>query len=133
MTKRTIGDRLRKLRTEKGETQQDVASAILVDRTIISLYEGNKRKPDTDKLIALANHFDVTTDFLLCQSNVKKSDTTMQAVSEYIGLSDEAILKIKSMKDEPEYIEIIEKLIMSKLFINELETFIHIAKNNKYF
>ena len=67
----TIGERLKKLREDKGEKQQDVANAILVDRTVISFFERNERKPDVDKLIALAKHFDVTTDFLLCCSDVK--------------------------------------------------------------
>lgn len=68
----TTGERLKKLRKDKGENQQDVADDILVDRTVLSLFEGNKRKPNIEKLIALANHFDVTTDFLLCRSDVKK-------------------------------------------------------------
>lgn len=95
----TIGERLKKLRKDKGEKQQDVADDILVDRTVLSLFEGNKRKPDIKKLIALANHFDVTTDFLLCRSDVKKADTTLQAVAEYTGLSDEAIKRIVSLKN----------------------------------
>ena len=119
----TIGERLKKLREDKGEKQQDVANAILVDRTVISFFERNERKPDVDKLIALAKHFDVTTDFLLCLSDVKKSDTTLQAVSKYIGLSDEAIKSIKLVDKKLDAIGLLDTFICSSTFLNMMIAF----------
>lgn len=119
----TIGERLKKLREDKGEKQQDVANAILVDRTVISFFERNERKPDVDKLIALAKHFDVTTDFLLCCSDVKKTDTTLQAVSKYIGLSDEAIKNIKLVDKKLDAIGLLDTFICSSTFLNMMIAF----------
>lgn len=131
----TTGERIRKLREDKGERQQDVANAILSDRTYISFIESNKRNPDIEKLIALANHFDVTTDFLLCRSNVKKPDTNMQAVSEYIGLSDESVKKIVSLKGGTNYLNILDEFICSSSFLEALSildiSVMRISKINK--
>ena len=129
----TIGERLKELRDEKNEKQQDVASAICVDRTVISFYERNERKPDADKLIALANHFGVTTDFLLCLSDVKKSDTTLQAVSKYIGLSDEAIRKIRLSKNALENKELFDEFICSPAFSQMLSAFDYAIDTIRYF
>lgn len=123
---KTTGERLKELRKEKGEIQEVTAKALSIERSVLSNFENNVRTPDIDKLKALADYFDVTVDFLLCRSDVKKADTTLQAVSEYIGLSDEAILKIKSMKNERENIEMIEKIVKDRLFIKALETFIYV-------
>lgn len=127
--KKTTGERLKELRKEKGEKQEVVAKALSIDRSVLSNYENDVRTPDIEKFQALANYYNVTVDFLLCRSDVKKADTTLQAVSEYIGLSDEAILKIKSMKNEQENIEIIEKFVKDRLFMKALETFIYVSKN----
>ena len=119
----TIGERLKKLREDKGEKQQDVANAILVDRTVISFFERNERKPDVDKLIALAKHFDVTTDFLLCQSDVKKADITLQAISKYIGLSDEAIRRVIMSRNALKNKKLLDGLICSSAFVRMLTAF----------
>lgn len=53
------------IRKQRGFNQLDVAKYIGVDRTTYSNYETGKRDPDTDTVVKLANLFDVTTDYLL--------------------------------------------------------------------
>lgn len=129
----TIGERLKKLREDKGEKQQDVANAILVDRTVISFFERNERKPDVDKLIALAKHFDVTTDFLLCRSDVKKVDATLQAISEYMGLSDEAIRRVAMSKKTLDNEDLLDDFICSFAFPQMLAAFDNAINAIRYF
>lgn len=64
--------RLRELRREREMTQQDLAKAILVPRVTYTHYELGKRTPDLDTIIQLARYFDVTVDYLLGNSNVRK-------------------------------------------------------------
>lgn len=53
------------LRKEKGISQHELAKYIGISREAITNLEINKRKPDMEILIKLADYFDVSTDFLL--------------------------------------------------------------------
>lgn len=67
-----FGEILAELRQDKGLTQKQLAKIIYVTPGTISNYENNIHLPDLEKLIALADFFGVTTDFLLgrTESNV---------------------------------------------------------------
>ena len=58
------GERLKRLRTERGYSQEDVAKLIGVGRTTYLKYENGDNKP-TRKLKELSALFNVTTDYLL--------------------------------------------------------------------
>ena len=61
--------RLKELRLENGETQKDLANAIEVGRTTISEYESGKIVPKQEGLLKIANHFNVSVDYLTGVSN----------------------------------------------------------------
>lgn len=63
--------RLRELRIERQENQGDVAALLRVSVQSYSAYEG-AREPKYDMLCKLAKHYDVTTDYLLGMSDVRK-------------------------------------------------------------
>lgn len=84
------GNRLKALRRERKETQQDVADAVGVTiKTYRDWEKGGQRIGKTFDLNALAGHFDVSCDYLLAKSGFKTIDA--KEVSEITGLSDEAI------------------------------------------
>ena len=56
--------RLKELRLAHGETQRDLANAIEVGRTTISEYESGKIVPKQEGLLRIANHFNVSVDYL---------------------------------------------------------------------
>ena len=60
-----LGDRLRKLRMENHLRQDQVARLVGVERSSVSLWEGNLRQPSYTTLVRLANLYGVTTDCLL--------------------------------------------------------------------
>lgn len=60
-----FGRRLRKLRTQAGLTQLQLARLIGVSKSVISFYELQERAPSPDVLIKLAGVFRVSTDYLL--------------------------------------------------------------------
>lgn len=49
---------IKKLRTEKGETQQQLGIAIGVSTMAVSKYESGKMIPNDDNKIKIARHFD---------------------------------------------------------------------------
>ncbi|MDD7214979.1 MAG: helix-turn-helix transcriptional regulator [Clostridia bacterium] len=60
----TFGERLKALRQEKGLGQVALAKQLDVGKSIISLWEQNKCEPTLSKLIAIAEFFGVSIDYL---------------------------------------------------------------------
>lgn len=58
-------DRLKKLRTESGLTQQDVARLLGVERSTYVKYERGSSDPPTSTLIRLADYFGVSVDYII--------------------------------------------------------------------
>lgn len=64
-----IGKRIKELRKEMDCTQNKLADVLGITQDSISLWENGKRIPDTQYIVALAQFFDVTSDYLLGLSN----------------------------------------------------------------
>lgn len=73
-------EKLKKLRKEKGLTQQEVADFFGINQPVYQKWESGNRKPTYENLSMLACIFDVSIDFLL---------------SEYSEISKERYLKFK--------------------------------------
>ena len=58
-------ERLNRLRKERGLSQEDLAGIIGVSRQAVQKWESGTSSPDTDNLIALADYFGVSLDYLL--------------------------------------------------------------------
>lgn len=69
-----LKDRLKLSRAAKGLTQQEVASALNIDKSTYCGYETGKRKPDVDRLRELSLILEVTADYLIGAEH-KKSAT----------------------------------------------------------
>lgn len=60
-----FGEKLFKLRKEKGLSQEALAEQLGTTRQAVSKWENNQGFPETEKLLQLSNLFAVSTDFLL--------------------------------------------------------------------
>lgn len=69
----TLGEKITDLRKKRGLSQEDLAITLGVSRQAVSKWETGEAKPDTDKVIALAEYFEVTTDWLL--RDIEPSET----------------------------------------------------------
>lgn len=65
----TRGERIKKLRTEAGLSQSELAKRVHSTRSSISMYECDERWPDFETLDELADFFDVSFDYLLCKTD----------------------------------------------------------------
>lgn len=81
--------RLKQLRKQRGMTQTEVAAAIGVTRSVVSLYETEMRQPSPDMIVALARLYVVSTDYLLRGDNCSFVDVS--------GLSEQEIAAIVNM------------------------------------
>lgn len=69
----SFGEILTELRQDRKMTQKDLAQAMFVTVGTISNYEHGVHYPDVEKLISLADYFNVTTDYLLGRCKVEFS------------------------------------------------------------
>lgn len=64
-----FSDRLLELRKSKSLTQKQLAAELQMSELAIQHYESQRRKPAFDVLIALADYFDVSLDYLVGRSD----------------------------------------------------------------
>lgn len=60
-----INTRLFDLRTEEGLTQKQLAKILYLNKHCISSYERGRSQPSHDTLVAIADYFHVSVDYLL--------------------------------------------------------------------
>lgn len=60
-----ISDRIQSLRKARGITQEQLADAVGVSRQAVSKWEAEQSAPDLERVVAMAEYFDVTTDYIL--------------------------------------------------------------------
>jgi transcriptional regulator with XRE-family HTH domain len=65
----TFGDRLNFLRKSKNLKAEELGEIVGLKRRIIFLYEKGETKPSYDSLLALADYFDVSLDYLVGRSD----------------------------------------------------------------
>lgn len=63
---------LKKLRAEVGVSQQQLADVIGVSQQSINKYENHNVEPDISTLIALAEYFSTSVDYLIGNTDLKR-------------------------------------------------------------
>lgn len=66
-----LGNRIKTLREELGIKQEELAKKMSVSPSAIGMYETNKREPNNELILKLAQFFNVSTDYLLGKTDVK--------------------------------------------------------------
>lgn len=86
-----FAERIKTLRKELNLTQQDFADKLAKKRSTISGYETDRKQPDYDTLLELADFFDVSVDYLLGKSNIRKLPNDHPVISAFHVEGDEAL------------------------------------------
>ncbi len=100
---------LKQLRKSKDISQQQLADVIGVSQQSINKYENHNVEPDIRTLIAIADYFDTTVDFLIGKG---ESDKIKENRTVYELTSDESFIinRYRMLdKDEKESIRLIIK------------------------
>ena len=94
-TIKNIGERIKTLRKRKHWTQDELAHHLEVAPSSVGSYERGSRQPTIENLIRMSRYFNVSLDYLLCQTDdertleeYKKEDTT--DIKEF--LRDQAVM-----------------------------------------
>lgn len=113
-----IGERLAKLRKEKGLKQYELAEYLSVSKYSITMYETNKNTPPEKTLIDIAKYFDTSTDYLLGLTDLShsyKKDTLQANPKETINNEKDYIIQVS--EDVPA--SLVENFLDYIEFINQ--------------
>lgn len=91
--------RIRKLRESKNLLQADISKYLNITRESYSMYETGKRQMSFDTLCRLANHYEVSTDYLLGRQDTLipfLNDEERQVIEQYRSLDEHAKESIKN-------------------------------------
>lgn len=64
-----LSERLKQLRTERGLSQKDLAKKIEISDRNYQRYEYGEREPVASVLVAIANFYNISLDYLVGRSN----------------------------------------------------------------
>ena len=84
----TTGERITRLRESRDVLQKDLAKAIDVDPVVLNRIEKGKRSARGEEIKAIADYFNVSTDYLLGRETPKAP-----------ALSDEQAIVLKGFDD----------------------------------
>lgn len=102
-----FNERLKEIRSERKISQAELAEMVCVSRNTISSIELGQSKPSFDTLIALADCFNVSIDYLVGRT---KSNENRITIKDYYELVDELIatdtLSEQGTSSPPKYIVI---------------------------
>jgi len=77
-----IGENIKRLRRQKGITQETLADRMHVSTAAVSKWERNETFPDIAMVIPLASYFGVSTDELLGLDEAKNEEKIKQYIAE---------------------------------------------------
>lgn len=112
---------LRDLMEKNGTTQKELADFVGVRPQTLSLYCSGETQPNVDKLLKIAEYYDVTTDFLITGTILEDIP-----VRDMLGLSERTVENMKLVKDgyfedTPLMLPVIDRLLGDKDFYIALE------------
>ena len=72
-----FADRLKLLRNEKKLTQAQFAKLIKVAPSTVGMYELGSREPNINNIKAIANFFDVSSDYLIGLTDIRETSPSL--------------------------------------------------------
>lgn len=70
----TIGTKIQTLRKQHGLSQEQLAETLGVSRQAVSKWEAEQSVPDVDKIVLICDYFGVTTDYILRNEELPKTE-----------------------------------------------------------
>lgn len=108
----SLGQRLARLRKEKGYTQAELSAKIGIIRELISDYERDKIRPHSEMIIRLAIALEITTDELLGLRQPSKGNGDKPSLK--------ILRRVKRMEELPES--------QQKVLLKTIDTFLKAAQ-----
>lgn len=119
-----LATRLRQLieneKIQTGKTLRDLAADMGISFTVLSDWQCGNKAPRADSLVILAKNFNVSVDYLLGLSNVQTPNEDIRKMSEYTGLSEDALItlhqRVNTLQELPKTARF-EKTVLQNAFL----------------
>lgn len=105
-----LGNRIKSLREAKGLKQEELAQKVSVSPSAIGMYETNKREPNNEIILKLADFFNVSTDYLLGKSDIRNPEEIKNVPFANAGGLDTTGLDEEDLKELQKQVDYIKKL-----------------------
>lgn len=92
--------RLRQLMYGSGTTQQELAEKTGCSRQAIAQYMDGSNAPNIDKLILIAEFFNVSIDYLVGKDKEQTEEELVQSIVNYTGLDEKSVEVLHNLKCE---------------------------------
>lgn len=124
-----LSEKLKKLRNEKGKTQQQASDEMKIAISSLRNYE-NGKIPDTTQLKIIKNYYKVTYEYLLDDECENRMNETVD-IGKTLNLSDESIQVIKNIKED-KILNVFFEHLDFESFIENLDLYYKIQKILNY-
>ena len=74
----SLAEKIMNLRKKRGWSQEELASHLAISRQSVSKWESGASVPDLDKILKLSEIFNVTTDYLLKETEREESTESVE-------------------------------------------------------
>lgn len=98
-----FGKRLKELRKANGYTIEQFADMVGISKSTLGYYENDKRMPDIEILVRIADTLNVNADYLIGRTNTTSQKGKMKTVCEFTGLSDCAVEYLSELVKNKDY------------------------------
>ncbi len=98
-----FGKRLKELRKANGYTIEQFADMVGISKSTLGYYENDKRMPDIEILVRIADTLNVNADYLIGRTNTTAQKGKMKTVCEFTGLSDCAVEYLSDLVKNKDY------------------------------
>lgn len=102
-----LSDRLQELVSQSGKSQKEIGASLSLSQQRFNHYISGKRQPDTDTLIALAQFFNVSTDYLLGASDIRNPYTREASIQMLPRVERDTLAAVRRYKSDPYFPELI--------------------------
>ncbi len=109
-----LSERLKALRRTSNMKQSELAEKLSLSQQTISLYEANKRHPDLDTLVRLADEFHVSTDYLLGRTEHRNILSKEFIHSSNLEELFQVLMEIPGMQIDGHEIESLDRLLIKE-------------------
>ena len=105
-----IGIRIAALRKKMGLSQNQLAMRINVCASAIGMYEQGRREPPIKTLIALAQVFEVSLDYLITGTDAQNGQSSQLAGALFSFRTDLSAGKAIQLLNEPDFMKVVAVL-----------------------
>ena len=116
--------RLRGLIESRKTTITALANVLKISRQSVSQYQDGTGQPNVDKLCKIAQHFNVSTDYLVGLSSIPSTNNDTRDICEKTGLSEHTVSSLMQDDKRDRWAEVIDQLVLHPGVLDALHAYL---------